>query len=287
VTTPSPPTILLNLASAAGLIGAGLYYTGWVYRWAYFAYYQLGITSLDFPVESFLLLPLQVFFGTPQSIVNTLIIALLIPILFQLSTLCLAFLHWQYQQWLTRLKNWQLKRQNQRNRRKIPYAPRPRFQRQLTLPLVSELILLSWILLLIFHLARDQGLKDARRDAVNPTSTLPVVTLISAKELLILGKEAGDLDPNQPLFEALTPEDQQSLIGDPNLARIIQQRNLTDTEQDRVWRLLLERGGWLYLFRALPQDAPKTEHPVLLGVAKSNVGRQLLILSPEPVKSTK
>ncbi|MFM6404491.1 MAG: hypothetical protein ACKPGT_07470, partial [Microcystis sp.] len=68
MTTPSPPTILLNLASAAGLIGAGLYYTGWVYRWAYFAYYQLGITSLDFPVESFLLLPLQVFFGTPQSI---------------------------------------------------------------------------------------------------------------------------------------------------------------------------------------------------------------------------
>lgn len=67
---------------------------------------------------------------------------------------------------------------------------------------------------------------------------------------------------------------------------VIQQRNLTDTEQDRVWRLLLERGGWLYLFRALPQDAPKTEHPVLLGVAKSNVGRQLLIVSPEPVKST-
>ncbi|MFM7355201.1 MAG: hypothetical protein ACKO1G_19770, partial [Microcystis aeruginosa] len=59
-----------------------------------------------------------------------------------------------------------------------------------------------------------------------------------------------------------------------------------DTEQDRVWRLLLERGGWLYLFRALPQDAPKTEHPVLLGVAKSSAGRQLLILSPEPVKST-
>ncbi|CCI05045.1 hypothetical protein [Microcystis aeruginosa] len=46
---------------------------------------------------------------------------------------------------------------------------------------------------------------------MNPTSTLPVVTLISAKELLILGKEAADLDPNQPLFEALTKISRVSL----------------------------------------------------------------------------
>ena len=63
-----PPAELKNplgrFAAIAGLIAAGLYLTGWIYRWAYFGYFQIYLPSLELPPQSFLFVPIQVFFGT-------------------------------------------------------------------------------------------------------------------------------------------------------------------------------------------------------------------------------
>ncbi|WP_293120164.1 hypothetical protein [Okeania sp. SIO1I7] len=56
-----------RIASLLTVLGVGLYFTGWIYRWAYFAYFQLEVTTLDLPFESFLIVPIQVFFGNIYS----------------------------------------------------------------------------------------------------------------------------------------------------------------------------------------------------------------------------
>jgi hypothetical protein len=53
------------------LLGAALYFTGWIYRWRYFGFFQLEVTTLDLPLESFLMVPLQVFFGNNWAIAKT------------------------------------------------------------------------------------------------------------------------------------------------------------------------------------------------------------------------
>ena len=45
--------ILGTFASILGLLGIFLYFTAWIYRWAYFGYFQLEITQLSFPFRSF------------------------------------------------------------------------------------------------------------------------------------------------------------------------------------------------------------------------------------------
>ncbi|NEP85938.1 MAG: hypothetical protein F6K18_03395 [Okeania sp. SIO2C2] len=55
--------MLGRIAGLLSLLGIGLYFTGWIYRWAYLAYFQLEVTTLDLPFESFLIVPIQVFFG--------------------------------------------------------------------------------------------------------------------------------------------------------------------------------------------------------------------------------
>ena len=75
---PSPESnILGNFASVIGLLGAALFFTGWIYRWSYFSSFHLNIITLDLPVESFFLVPLQVFLGDGWTIVKSAIALLL------------------------------------------------------------------------------------------------------------------------------------------------------------------------------------------------------------------
>lgn len=53
--SPPPGTqILGTFASLLGLLGIFLYFTGWIYRWAYFGWFSLEINRLDLPLRSFL-----------------------------------------------------------------------------------------------------------------------------------------------------------------------------------------------------------------------------------------
>ena len=49
----------------------------------------------------------------------------------------------------------------------------------------------------------------------------------------------------------------------------------------RVWRSLIERNGWIYIFQALPSNATPKQRPLVLAIRESGNGDQLLILSPE------
>jgi len=60
----NPGTQILGaFASILGLLGIFLYFTGWIYRWAYFAWFHIELNRLDLPLRSFLFVPIQVFFG--------------------------------------------------------------------------------------------------------------------------------------------------------------------------------------------------------------------------------
>ncbi|MEG4943750.1 hypothetical protein [Microcoleus sp. F4-D5] len=75
----------------------------------------------------------------------------------------------------------------------------------------------------------------------------------------------------------------KSLVGDKALFDQLQGRETNDTsdpQNPRVWRLLINRGGQLYAFKALHKSAPAKERPLVLSISE----KQLLILSPEATK---
>jgi hypothetical protein len=122
--------------------------------------------------------------------------------------------------------------------------------------LVNEIVIVSWVLIVIFWLARWQGVADARRDA-GQNSTLPVVALITPEEKFAVGRKLDDIFTNPSLKG-------YRIIGDLGLFDDLRGREdtdiITNPKQPRVWRLLLERGGWIYLFRALPQMQNLTKY---------------------------
>ena len=77
--------ILQKFASLLGLITASLYFVGWVYRWQYYVFFQLEIITLNFSFQSFLFLPIQVFFGSIQAVLKTILAIVLIVVLIDLA----------------------------------------------------------------------------------------------------------------------------------------------------------------------------------------------------------
>ena len=58
----------------------------------------------------------------------------------------------------------------------------------------------------------------------------------------------------------------------------------SNPQQPRVWRIILERGGWIYLFQALPANAKPNERPLVLAIQEGKKGHTL-IRSPEVSKT--
>ncbi len=147
--------------------------------------------------------------------------------------------------------------------------------------LVNEIVIVSWVLIVIFWLARWQGIADARRDA-GQNSTLPVIALITPEEKFAVGRKLDDIFTNPSLKG-------YRIIGDLGLFDDLRGRQdtdiITNPKQPRVWRLLLERGGWIYLFRALPPNAKPNEIPSVLAIQESDKGH-IIIRSPEVSKTS-
>ena len=290
---PTPESkILGNFASVVGLLGAALFFTGWIYRWSYFYCFQLNVITLDLPVQSFLLVPLQVFLGDGQRIVKSAIALLLTALAIYLSlwlvnsinktvaakingtiTRWLSYPYGRRFRWLHRILNsWQQFNVNRYNSIKLLRS------------LLDEIIIVSWVLLVLFWSAYHQGIADARRDA-GENSSLPAVALIGKQDSMALGRKLDDptlrLDPKG--FKA---------IGDAGLFTDLIKRDYTDInnpQEPRVWRLLLERGNWIYLFPALTKEQqtdPKARPPVI-AIQPNQSGAQLLIVSPEPSQPSK
>ncbi|WP_445244543.1 hypothetical protein [Microcoleus sp. OTE_8_concoct_300] len=315
---PTPESnILGHFASVVGLLGVALFFTGWIYRWSYFYCFQLNVITLDLPVESFFLVPLQVFLGDGWTIVKSTIALLLTALAIYLSLWLVNSINktvavkinriarrWRFSARRRRLgllhgflKSWQRFNINRLNSIKLLRS------------LVDEIIIVGWVLLVLFWSAYHQGIADARRDA-GENSSLPAVALIAKQDNISLGrkldddtlrsagkgfKAIGDLG----LFADLSQTDyNHTKISKEKLQKIqsteegkknTPEQLLEKSKEPLVWRLLLERGNWIYLFPALTkeqQKKPKARPPVI-AIQQSQSGDQLLIVSPEPSQPSK
>ena len=235
------PNILGKFASIVTLLGAALYFTGWIYRWAYFSFFQLEVTTLDLPFESFLMVPLQVFLGDPFRCLLTVLTGTFTAILIRII--------------LRLLKKQRLIKINFND------------------SFIDELVIVSVILIILFWLARFQGTADARRDA-GLQSMLPAVTVVTPEKRLGIGRKLGSTD-NPAGFR---------IIGDAKRYNQLIGRELNDPDDQRVWRLLIDRNGFFYLFRSLPPKANSKDRPTIVVIQGSVNGDHIVILSPDVSK---
>lgn len=119
---------------------------------------------------------------------------------------------------------------------------------------IDELVIVSVILIILFWLARFQGTADARRDA-GLQSTLPAVTVVTPEKRLGIGRKLEDLTDNPAGFR---------IIGDAKRYNQLIGREINDRDDKRVWRLLIDRNGFFYLFRSLPPNANSKERPTIV-----------------------
>ncbi len=273
------PSILGGIASIVGLLGIALYFTGWVYRLAYYGFFQLEVTTLNFPVESFLLVPIQVLFGNVGAIVKTAIAILLALLIIHLSLWLLEVLGNAISSQLPQ-RGTALQSSRKLNWRSFINFSLAKFNSlRFGRSLFNEAVIVFWVLLTLFILAFSQGLDDAKRDAFNNTSTRPVIAFITPEKRLILGRNLKDrLDKNQlaedPAIEGY------AIIGDVELFKKLRAEDTNDAKKGRVWRLLIEREDWIYLFATLPENADPDEKSAVIAIEKGSPGDRLMILSP-------
>jgi hypothetical protein len=270
------PRVLGGFASILSLLGITLFFSGWIYRWAYFAYYSLNLNDQSFTAQSYLIVPIQIYFGTLSGMLKTILLLLLLPLLI---TTTLAVLRRLAAEWAA-LSN---RLPRLRQLLVLQEAPDTRLSesRRFLASLLDELVIVAWVLILLFWFSQHQGYQDARRDAIETTSTLPVVSLVLpqrdgvlAQDLRLLN-DSGEPIPDPPLANNV-------LIGDLELAREVRNSTLSDPSTKQVWRLLnQELTGWLYMIRTLPPDAKADERPLLLAVPNAKRS-QTLVLAPSP-----
>ena len=264
----NPPSIniLGNFAGLIGVLGIFIYFIGWVYRWAYFGFFALELNTLNLPHESFLIVPIQIIFGNfwifiRAVIAMTLTISLIQVILWAISP---------------KINHQNIPNKIQTLIKRIHDFPLLNILRSLAKPLPpslrQEIVIVICILGSLFWLGRFQGQADAYRDAVNHTSTRPIVSIVSAKDKLPLGRNLDDILIDPSLKNS-------HIIGD------VEQFNQTfkgindDTDQSTVWRLLIESNDWVYVFPSMPSDAQFNQRPPVLAINTGDGGVQLLIIS--------
>lgn len=303
MSNPNNPNLFQKFAGLLTLFGGALYFTGWIYRWSYFGFFQLEITTLNFPPQSFLFVPLQVFFGsfsTPESLkqIARSVFLFLVVIYFAIPlTLWLVqqissavsgifnFLKNRLQDFI-QSQHQKLDSQSKKTKKywfksqlRNFFALLLKFLEPIKLKpidyqksLWDETIIILWILILLFFLARHQGLIDAQKDA-RINSKLPSITLIVPEDTLAFGNTAT----NPQTLEGF------QIIGDVKRYNDINEKTtINDLDNELFWRLLLDNEGFFYLFRSLPEDAPPNQRPTLLIVQGSLNGNSLVILSPSP-----
>lgn len=245
---------LSKLISVLVLLAAALYFTGWVYRWAYFSMFQLDVTTLKLPKESFYLAAFQTFFGEPIAIGRS-----LLCLAFSISAILIT-LHWG-----EKLvgNGWRSLRLSFR----FAFNDQQKQSLSFLATLLNELIIALFVLTALFCLARWQAQADAWKDSVNHTSSLPVVTLAMSKDAP-LGRMLDDPFTNPADFR---------VVGDRKSYDRLLGQELSNFNKPMVWRLLLRGDGYTYIIPALPQKNPKLMIPLVIVYERDN-GVQLTIL---------
>ncbi|MCL1473298.1 hypothetical protein [Argonema antarcticum] len=288
--TPEPtqePNILGKIASVVGLLGAALFFTGWIYRWSYFYFFQLEITTLDLPAQSFFIVPLQVFLGDGWAILKTVVALVFSAVAIHITLWLIQSIGNAIAEKIERFRSpiiVPMKKRQQswisRQLKSLTEFSYTEFNSiKFLRSLLDEIVIVFWILIILYWLARWQGTADARRDA-GSNSTLPVVTLVAPENRLALGRKF-DQEFKSPTGKGY------HFIGDKGLFNDLAPRlrtNTADSKDPIVWRLLMERGGWIYLFPALPPNANPNDRPPVIAIQESQLGEQLMILSHDVSK---
>jgi len=196
--------ILGKFTSVLGLLGAALFFAGWIYRWSYFYFFQLEVNTLDLPAQSFLIVPLQIFLGDGWTICKSAIAFFVAAIAIQATLWLIKIISDAIvstsQLLLSRIisatgrkSSWTAKQLKSLAEFSSGQLRSVEFLRSL----VNEIVIVSWVLIVIFWLARWQGIADAQRDA-GQNSTLPVVALITPEEKFPVGRKLDDIfaDPS-------------------------------------------------------------------------------------------
>lgn len=279
---PSPETaqefkILGAFASVVGLLSIGLYFTGWIYRWAYFGSFQIELTRLSFPAESFFFTPIQVFLGSARAfsqavmgmVITVALVRATLWLLQPASATVVANVGSQHSlQVLVRRFSQRLHRSWVAQRLRAVAASFP-------IPLPKDLMIVAWILSVLFWLARWQGVVDAQRDMRIGSSSLPVIALLQPEKEFGLGRNLKDSFVEPSL-------EKTRLIGDVGLFEQLRTRDVRepgDPAESGDWHLLINSSGWLYMFRTLPASSvAQKRRPLVLAVREG--GGQMMILSP-------
>ena len=254
-------SILGKFASVLGLLAAALFFAGWIYRWAYFQFFQLDIITINFPIQSFFMVPIQIFLNNGWSVLLTLTIIIGTAFLIYFTILLAKKVEAGFHDHV------------------LPHLPGHRALKEETIGVIqsflNELIIVAIILSVLFIVARWRGHTDAIRDAQYDTSTLPIVTLVTPEKSLPLGRLLKDPfeDPSIAGFR---------FFGDKQQFESIWRRedNLVDDSQPRVWRLLLEYGGWMYIF---PSSHLTNKRPAVVAISKG-LGDQAMVLGYDAPK---
>lgn len=282
-------------ASLVGLLSIALYFTGWVYRWAFYSFFQIELNALNLPTQSFFFVPMQIFLGSRQAICQTLLTTVFVVILIRVILWLILFPSPQKSdglyssqilipryiykllilRWVVNIRlSWQKLFQLVH---KILFPLRWTIRQIFPSPLLKDLVIVSLVLTFLFLVSNYQGKADARRAAINDTSFLPVVTLVYPEKGLGLGRAPNTLD----LFT--DPDSSKTrVIGDVGLFSRMQveaTNDIADPNQPTSWRLLVNSNGWLYIFRTFPQNADANSQPLVLAIHQLEDER-VMILSP-------
>lgn len=226
--TTNESKVLGAFAGVLTLFSIALYFTGWTYRWAYFGSFRISILSLDLPAQSFLILPIQVFFGSLQAFFLSL---LFIGFILISIVLVPVFLRWTS----LKLDNLFQRNNQRRNTDNRPSLLQRQIVKSLNSPLLRDLVIVACVVTLLYWIARSQGEIDAWEAMSNDTSLLPVITLVQPEKGLGLGYSLKD--------ETYSSLDKVRIIGDVGLFK----NNLRGQEvkipgsssQICDWRLLI------------------------------------------------
>jgi hypothetical protein len=265
---PSKSEFLGGVIRLLGILSICLYFTGWTYRWAYYDFFDVEIQFLNITRESFFIIPIQVFFGDVNF--ETVFIFILIILGIYLSLWC-------------------FKRLN-------------RYFNLTPSTLIRDTIIISLVLAALYWLARDRGVADAYRDVVENTTTLPMVSVINSDKSALGSVIEESVPPtSKPNSNKIIGGDSNGFIKDaikPNytLDSLDYNLKLNKDTPTETWRLLLEDGNWLYLFKTLSKeyieskkpDEQKNYHPpIVLSVHTGNAETQFLIRSRSTPEKTK
>jgi hypothetical protein len=268
---PTSPNIFGSFAGIFSIIGLFIYFTGWIYLSNYYDFFGLRLNTLNLPLDSYLLAPIQVLLGDIWKFFLSLIVLILTTFSILVS---LWLIHSPRVVSLSRTPR--MNRFTQNLHSFLLFKKLRSFAEILPLPLRQEIVIVIWILAALFWIAQWQGYADAFRDAVNTTSTRPMITVITSSEKIpFLGRNLDDLLVNPSLKGS-------RIIGDVKQFQRIFGRETNDTtnpKQPIVWRLLAMNNNWAYLFPGLPTGVKSNQRPPVLAIYTGEGQVQLMIIT--------